>query len=269
MKRFNEVLTAKEAASYLNFIFVKEDFTSSDVIFFAIKGSFPAYNYVRFSGISINKFQRPLYKINGIKGFFESLFFNGGENFQDIGNEIINNRNLFTNEECAKCIGSYKSLIRELKTEIYDDPRYELDFATTLYLNQVIRSDDNPYEYFATLQRIETKYSSLNKGIFNGLVRSSFTEELGKLYLPSPSLVYRELYRLTSLSDPIYSTYDGIFELNIFNNVFFDISMQFQKADAEEEIEELESEGDFEDLFYFLKSDIANFCKSLTMPDVS
>lgn len=230
---------------------------------------FPAYNYVRFSGISINKFKRPLYKINGIKGFFESLFFNDGESFEDIGNRIINNRNLFTNEECIKYIGSYNYLIRELKTEIYNDPRFELDFDTTIYINQVERSDDNPYEYLATLQRIETKYSSLNKGIFNGLVRSSFTEELGKLYLPSPSLVYRELYRITSLSDPIYSTYDGLLRLNIFGDVFLGIFMQLQKADEDEEIEELETEADFEDLFYFLKSDITNFCKSLTMQDVS
>ncbi len=250
-------MTARDTAEYINNKANISHVDEMDVILLAIKGCFPAFNYLRYVGSSSDKWGRNLYKINGIKGLYEDI---GILDVQKVADHLINDRSVFSQEHCEK---SSFSIVKHFKTKELNDPRYELIFDTRIILGDIEHNANNhtDYGYTANFYSINTPYSELNaEGIFNGIIKSPFINPLKELHTPTPYLLKKELNRFFLFKGEEYPYFLETFTVNLFDSAFFTVDMPVQICyQIYQEQSDIFDEENIGDIFFFYHKHIDEF----------
>lgn len=243
-------MTARDTAEYINNKANISHVDEMDVILLAIKGCFPAFNYLRYVGSTSDKWGRNLYKINGIKGLYEDI---GILDVQKLANHLINDRSVFSQEHCEK---SSFSIVKHFKTKELNDPRYELIFDTRIILGDIENNANN--HYAANFYSINTPYSELNaEGIFNGIIKSPFIKPLKELHTPTPYLLEKELNRFFLFKGEEYPYFLETFTVNLFDSAFFTVDMPVQICyQIYQEQSDIFDEENIGDIFFFYREHI-------------
>ncbi|HDR1069719.1 TPA: hypothetical protein QB323_002053, partial [Pasteurella multocida] len=242
-----------------------------DVILLAIKGCFPAFNYLRQVGYSDNQWERNLYKINGVRGLYEDV----GLDIQGIADDLINDRAIFSEEDCEK---KRFSILKIFKVEELNDPRYEMVFDTRIVLTNIkyLENNHTDYGYTARFGSISTPYSELDiNGIFNGIIESPFIIPLRNLHTPTPHLLEKELDRFFLFKNGKHPDFLDELDVNLFDSVFFKVKLPMQICyQVHREQNDIFEEENISDIFFFFRDHIDEFIenrktKSVRLPQIT
>ncbi|QLB19567.1 hypothetical protein [Mannheimia granulomatis] len=218
-----------------------------DLIFLASKGEFRAFNNI----YSIPRFNdsNPLYKINGLKGVFESII---ETQLLDV-TERITKALTDSNIEVLQSSNGYKDILllkdkqTKIEVEVSYNPYGEFHFSELRY----------PYAsvYFPVFDGLGKQFD-----IINGMVESRMLEDISSKNFLNSKLFYKMLQKSLNNYYVVNSPLDH-FYFKLKEIIFYPIGLQPYYISSDElsnnnDLKEIYDEEDFSNIFYFQKEEL-------------